>query len=356
MEIWLWTLLVLIPAWYQLISIQSICFYNICISKYWGNFGCLWIQPIHEIYYHFLEVIIRLYSVRKIWKFQCDLWDFCVWNSAKINSKFLYIWCRAYCLGNFRLKMLDIEKILSSKNFKHFYPSHELSFSEQHYYVVVYMYIVVPGDWCWQCEYELNILWTGKCERYQIWSYLDLKGINYSKKINRYLLVPFAFNSSHLPRAPCNEFVYDFPCVFILAIVGGYGLRRMCSHSCDFLYGPSGASWGRSVQRLRGDCTKIVQSPDGNRTEPVRLPCRGCAEMVRWPWCHYAIFERAAFMRCPCGDCAMPPMTCLWATDFPLSKIVEAAEPVNPYKNLTAASCLRTEASRRPHGKGIRAP
>ena len=23
------------------------------------------------------------------------------------------------------------------------------------------------------------------------------------------------------------------------------------------------------------------QPPDGNRTEPVRLPCRGCAEMVR---------------------------------------------------------------------------
>ena len=38
--------------------------------------------------------------------------------------------------------------------------------------------------------------------------------------------------------------------------------------------------------------------------------------------------------------------------NFPLNKIIEAAEPVNPYENLTAASCLRTEASRRPHGKG----
>ena len=37
---------------------------------------------------------------------------------------------------------------------------------------------------------------------------------------------------------------------------------------------------------------------------------------------------------------------------FPLSKIVEATEPVNPYENLTVASCLRTEASRRLRGKG----
>ena len=33
--------------------------------------------------------------------------------------------------------------------------------------------------------------------------------------------------------------------------------------------------------------------------------------------------------------------------NFPLNKIVEAAEPVNPYENLTAASCLRTEAARK---------
>ena len=63
-------------------------------------------------------------------------------------------------------------------------------------------------------------------------------------------------------------------------------------------------------------------------------------------------FEHAASARCPCGDCAMPTTTCLWAMDlhyfsnlynFPLNKIVEAAEPVNPYENLTGAS-------RRPHG------
>ena len=145
--------------------------------------------------------------------------------------------------------------------------------------------------------------------------------------------------SSHLPRTPCDKFVYDFPCD-VLGIVGGYGLRHMCSHclraSCDFFYGASGATRGKSVQRLCRDCTEIVQcqcsfravSPHGNRTEPVR---------------------GSAFARCPCGDCAMPPTTCLQATvlrffshllNFSLNQIVEAAEPVNPYENLTAASCL----------------
>ena len=68
--------------------------------------------------------------------------------------------------------------------------------------------------------------------------------------------------SSHLPRTPCNKFVYDFPCDF-LGIVGGYGLRHMCSHclraSCDFFYGASGAIRGKSVQTLCGNCTEIVQ-------------------------------------------------------------------------------------------------
>ena len=68
--------------------------------------------------------------------------------------------------------------------------------------------------------------------------------------------------SSHLPRTPCDKLVYDFPCNF-LGIVGGYGLRHMCSHylraSCDFFYGASGATRGKSVQRLCGDCTEIVQ-------------------------------------------------------------------------------------------------
>ena len=68
--------------------------------------------------------------------------------------------------------------------------------------------------------------------------------------------------SSHLPRTPCDKFFYDFLCDFF-AIVCGYGLRRMCSHClgalCDFFYGASGATRGKSVNRLCGDCTEIVQ-------------------------------------------------------------------------------------------------
>ena len=68
--------------------------------------------------------------------------------------------------------------------------------------------------------------------------------------------------SSHLPRTPCDKFVYDFPCDF-LGIVGGYGLRHMCSYclraSCDFFYGASRATRGKSEQRLCGDFTEIVQ-------------------------------------------------------------------------------------------------
>ena len=68
--------------------------------------------------------------------------------------------------------------------------------------------------------------------------------------------------SSHLPRTLCDKFVYDFLCDF-LGIVGGYGLRRMCSHwlraSCNFFYGASGATRDKSVQGLFGDCTEVVQ-------------------------------------------------------------------------------------------------
>ena len=38
--------------------------------------------------------------------------------------------------------------------------------------------------------------------------------------------------------------------------------------------------------------------------------------------------------------------------NFSRNKIVKAAEPVNPYENLTAASCLRTEAARK-RGYGL---
>ena len=117
--------------------------------------------------------------------------------------------------------------------------------------------------------------------------------------------------SSHLPRAPCDKFVYNFS-----------GHRRwlratayMCSHclraSCNFLYGP----WGQAGVNPYRDCTEIVhlsgvavQSPqplDGNRAKPV--PCGFRAEAVR-KWCrdgavtvwrHHAVCERAASARCP---------------------------------------------------------
>ena len=87
--------------------------------------------------------------------------------------------------------------------------------------------------------------------------------------------------SSHLPRTLCDKFVYDFPCDF-WGIVGGYGLQRMCSHclraSCDFFYGASGATRGKSVQRLCGDCTEIVE---------CHCNCRAVS---------------AASARSPCGD------------------------------------------------------
>ena len=167
--------------------------------------------------------------------------------------------------------------------------------------------------------------------------------------------------SSHLPRTPCDKFFYDILCDFF-GIVCGYGLRRMCSHclgaSCDFFYGASGATRGKSVKRLCGDCTEIVQcqcscravsaasarksygarAGIGLRTVPVRGLCNATYEMSTGYG--LTIFSNLS--------------------NFLRNQIVEAAEPVNPYKNLTAASCLRREASRRPHGKGdtgrIRAP
>ena len=62
--------------------------------------------------------------------------------------------------------------------------------------------------------------------------------------------------SSHLPRTPCDKFVYDFLCDF-WGIVGGYGLRHMCSH-----------------------CLRAISST-GPRGQPGVNPYRACAEIVR---------------------------------------------------------------------------
>ena len=87
-------------------------------------------------------------------------------------------------------------------------------------------------------------------------------------------------------------------------IVGGYGLRHNhCSDClralCDFFYGASRATRGKSVQELCGDCTEIVQcqcscravsaastqksyrarAGIGLRTVPVRRLCNATYDM-----------------------------------------------------------------------------
>ena len=93
----------------------------------------------------------------------------------------------------------------------------------------------------------------------------------------------------HLPRMPYDLFVYDFPYDFS-GIVGGYGLRRMCLHciraTCDFLYGPSATDRRKPYWNRALSC--IPQPLHGNRTEPVRLPYGGRAQMVRW-LCDYRV-------------------------------------------------------------------
>ena len=126
--------------------------------------------------------------------------------------------------------------------------------------------------------------------------------------------------------------------VRFLGIVGGYGLRRICSHyvraSCEFSYGPWEAGRDKAVQRLRGDCTEIVQfqcscravsarKSYGARTASVQRLRGDGAVNVRcfWPQCPPKILrflhdQRAASAQCPYGYYAMPPTTCLRATDL----------------------------------------
>ena len=75
-----------------------------------------------------------------------------------------------------------------------------------------------------------------------------------------------------MPSTPCDKFVYDFLCD-LGGIVGGYGLRRMCSHclrvSCDFFYGASGTTRGKSVYR---DCAEIVRKSSNVSAVAVQSP------------------------------------------------------------------------------------
>ena len=95
-------------------------------------------------------------------------------------------------------------------------------------------------SWHWFAHFPLFGIWCDLCT---------------VKLFKSHCLMP----SSHLPRTPCDKFVYDFPCDFG-GIVGGYGLRHMCSHclraSCYFFY--AGETRGKSVHRLCGNCTMSV--------------------------------------------------------------------------------------------------
>ena len=162
-----------------------------------------------------------------------------------------------------------------------------------------------------------------------------------------------------------------------LGIVDGYGVcvHIICEHRAISCTGPRGqarvnpyrgcAEIVQKLCNLSGVAVQSLQPPDGNRTEPVRLPCRRCAEMhaviVALPCRFLACALRAGLVRCHLRHVyGLRTYDFSNLYNFPLNKIVEATEPVNPYENLTAASCLRTEASQRPHGKGdtgrIRAP
>ena len=114
----------------------------------------------------------------------------------------------------------------------------------------------------------------------------------------------------------------------------------MCSHflraSCDFFYGASGATRGKSVQRLCGDCTEIVQCQCSCCAVSASSARKSCGDRTL----HGA---RAGIVQCH-----------LRHVYFSLSQIVEAAEPVNPYENLTAASCLAEAAQK--GGYGLRRP
>ena len=131
-----------------------------------------------------------------------------------------------------------------------------------------------------------------------------------------------------------------------------YGHRAISST------GPRGQPGVNPYRVLCGDCTDYcamsVQLPcslRSLRTEIVRSPCGdrsshgAYAGIVQYHLRHVYGLRAYDFSN---------------VKNFSLKKIVEAAEPVNSYENLTPTSCLRREALQRPHGKGdtgrIRAP
>ena len=148
--------------------------------------------------------------------------------------------------------------------------------------------------------------------------------------------------SSHLPWTPCDNFVYDFPCNF-LGIAGGYGL---CVH---IIYGY------RAISSTRP------------RGQPGENPYRDCAEIVRKSCNVSAVAVHAvsastaqklygACARAGIVQCHLRHIYGLRASDF--FKFVKLlAKPIRRGRGARESvqkshSCLRREASWRPHGKG----
>ena len=136
----------------------------------------------------------------------------------------------------------------------------------------------------------------------------------------------------------------------------GYGVcvHIVYEHRAIFLYRPSGASRGKSVQieaarRLYGNRAISVELPCSLRslqTVIIRSPCGFHAEAAR-RWCgDLSATMQFSSVRSLCGALA-GILRCHYDLstgyglykynfsnlyNFPLNKIVEAAEPVNPYK------------------------
>ena len=154
--------------------------------------------------------------------------------------------------------------------------------------------------------------------------------------------------SSHLPWTPCDKFVLWFSVQF-------FGHRR----------------WLRATAYVFTLSTGIVQFLlRGLGGQPGVNPYRDCAEIVQKSCNVSAVSARKSYgARSGIGLRTVPVRGLCNATydmstgygltiffqicikNFLLNQIVEAAEPVNPYENLTAASARggRTE-------RGIRAP
>ena len=145
---------------------------------------------------------------------------------------------------------------------------------------------------------------------------------------------------------------YNFPCDFlgksccVRATAYVFDIRA----SCDFFYGASGATRGKSVQSLCLTCTERPMS--------VQLPCSLRSlrtEIVRSP-CGYRPSDgaRAGIVRMPPNDMFQNGLTIFSNLyNFSLNQIVEFTEPVNPYEQISQPpDCLRREACTE---RGIRA-